>query len=283
MSFNQSITLLSVIRLNRAKVTFTWFMVLVENFLMILLPLFIGFAIDGLLNQNNQPLFLFSLILFVLVLIGVLRRIYDTRVYGDTRVTLASMVERNLRDASVSVRDARLTMSRELVDFIEEDLPLVITAIIQLVTTVVILSTFHIKLAMCVLIAALGMLLVYWMFHQTFTRLNRELNNQKEQQVRVLNNQSLAAIRAHFEALKRCEIKLSDVGALAYGLIFIILFAAVLTNLWIVSTLHDLSVGQIFTIVTYSLEFVEAAVMLPVTLQIMSRLTEIGQRLNQLK
>ena len=48
-----------------------------------------------------------------------------------------------------------------------------------------------------------------------------------------------------------------------------------------VSILTDPTVGQVFSIVTYSLEFVETAVMLPITLQTLSRLMEISQRLNQ--
>ncbi|KLV05176.1 ABC transporter permease [Photobacterium aquae] len=281
MLINQPITLRSVIRLNPVRVIFTWLMVLVENVFMILIPLFIGFAIDGVLKQNMQPLLVFAVILLMLVVIGVGRRFYDTRVYGDIRVTLANVVERNLRDASVSVKDARLSMSRELVDFLEEDLPSLITATVQLVATVIILATFHIKLALCVLAAGFGMLLIYAFFHQSFTRLNGALNDQLEEQVRVLSGHAFAAIRTHFEQLKRCEIKLSDTEALVFGLIFIILFAAVLTNLWMVGSLHDPTVGKVFSIVTYSLEFVETAVMLPITLQTLSRLTEISQRLNQ--
>ncbi|HAS61504.1 MAG TPA: ABC transporter permease [Vibrio sp.] len=280
MLFNQSITLRSVIRLNPVRVMFTWLMVLAENIFLILLPLFIGYAIDGVLKQNMQPLLIFAAILFILVVIAVARRFYDTRVYGGIRVTLGYLVERNLRDQSISIKDARLTMSRELVDFLEEDLPLLISAIVQLIATVVILATFHIKLALCALVAGLAMLLIYGLFHQTFSRLNGALNDQLEQQVRVLSGQPFTAIRAHFECLKRCEIKLSDTEALVYGLIFGVLFTAVLTNLWMVSNLNTPSVGQVFSIVTYSLEFVETAVMLPITLQTLSRLMEISQRLN---
>lgn len=280
MLFNHAITLRFVIRLNPVKVLLTWLMVLVENVFMILLPLFIGFAIDGVLKQNMQPLLIFAVILLGLVVFSVSRRIYDTRVYGGIRVKLANLVERNLRSASVSIKDARLTMSRELVDFLENDLPSLITAVVQLIATVVILATFHPKLALCVLLAGIAMLLIYSLFHQTFSRLNGALNDQLEQQVRVLSGQPFAAIRSHFECIKRCEIKLSDTEALVYGLIFIVLFAAVLTNLWMVGNLADPSVGRVFSIVTYSLEFVESAVMLPIALQTLSRLIEISQRLS---
>ncbi|MBG0758424.1 ABC transporter permease [Vibrio cidicii] len=281
MLFRYPITLRLVIKLSLKRVALTWLIVLAENVLMMLLPLFIGFAIDGLLEQNLRPLLTLGFILFALVVISVARRVYDTRVYGAIRVRLAKLVARNLRAVPISVKDARLTMSRELVDFLEQHLPAVITALVQLLATLVILASFHFTLALCVLAAGLAMLLLYTLFHRTFTRLNATLNDQLEQQVGVLDGRSFAAIRAHFERLKQCEIKLSDTEALVYGLIFIALFSSVVANLWLVSHLPAPTAGQVFAVVTYSLEFVETAVMLPITLQTLSRLEEISQRLNQ--
>jgi NADH:ubiquinone oxidoreductase subunit K len=76
-------------------------------------------------------------------------------------------------------------------------------------------------------------------------------------------------------------VKLSDTEAIVYGFIFTLLFSAVLGNLWLVSYMDSPTPGQVFSIVTYSLEFVETAVLLPITLQTLSRLGEISQRLNQ--
>ncbi|MBE4591905.1 ABC transporter permease [Vibrio navarrensis] len=280
MPLKHPISLGTVIRFHPLKVAVTWLMVLAENVMLVLLPLFIGYAIDGVLNQHYPPLMLLALLLLVLVLISVARRFYDTRVYGSIRVKLANLVERNLRDLPISTKDARLTMSRELVDFLEKDLPSLLTAVVQLVATLVILSTFHASLALCMLFSGLLMLVIYGAFHRTFTQLNGQFNDQVEQQVKLLSGVRLSALRGHFERLKQCEIKLSDTEAVVYGLIFTTLFGAVIANLWMVSLLVEPTAGQVFSIVTYSLEFVETAVMLPITLQTLSRLTEISQRLN---
>ena len=81
------------------------------------------------------------------------------------------------------------------------------------------------------------MLVIYGVFHRTFTRLNGQFNDQVEQQVQLLSGVRLSALRWHFERLKQCEIKLSDTEAVVYGLIFIVLFGAVIGNLWMVSQL----------------------------------------------
>ncbi|QTL34736.1 ABC transporter six-transmembrane domain-containing protein [Pseudoalteromonas viridis] len=281
MNLHNSISFGAIIRTSPVKILLTWTMVILENILLILLPLFIGYAIDGVLEQSLTPLIWFACVLLALVVVSVLRRFYDTRVFGALRVKLAEMLAFRLRAAPVSVKDARLTMSRELVDFLENDLPGVFTAVIQLIATVVILAAFHIYLAFSVVFAAGLMCLIYGLFHDRFTHLNSKLNDQLEQQVWVLSHRPLVAVSEHFERLKRCEIRLSDTEAWVYGLIFLVLFIAVLSNLWMVQLIPDISVGQVFSIVTYSLEFVDTAIMLPITLQTLSRLSEISKRLNQ--
>lgn len=78
-------TLLSVFRW---RVGITWFLILSETALTVLIPLFIGFAIDGLLSGQFQPFVHLGAVMVALTLIGVIRRIYDTRVYGTIRVEL---------------------------------------------------------------------------------------------------------------------------------------------------------------------------------------------------
>ncbi|MDK1285965.1 ABC transporter six-transmembrane domain-containing protein [Pseudoalteromonas umbrosa] len=281
MSNQNSISLFSVVRLSPIKVALTWLMVIAENILLILLPLLIGYAIDGVLSKDFQPLVVFAACLFGLVVVSVIRRLYDTRVYGNIRVKLAETVAHNLRGADISAKNARLVMSRELVDFLENDLPALMTAGIQLVSIVIILATFHSYFALSVLAASCAMLMVYGFCHGTFKRLNGKLNDQTEQQVHILSHKPFAALSAHLEKLKKHEIALSDTEALVYGLIFSLLFVSVLGNLWLVNMLPNPSTGDVFSILTYSLEFVDTAIMLPVTLQVLSRLDEITQRLNR--
>ena len=58
------------------------------------------------------------------------------------------------------------------------------------------------------------------------------------------------------------------------------MFAFVLTNLWVASTIAGVTAGTIFAILSYSWELVESGATLPATLQQWSRLAEIKGRLN---
>lgn len=288
MSAYPEFTISSILRNYKAKVVTTWLLVALENVFTVLTPLFIGYAIDDLLNGEVQALYGLAVLFTLLTIVAVGRRFYDTRAYGEIRVDIGEEVDKQMREIdssaeNVSVRNARLDMSRELVDFLENDVPPLMTAIIQLIASVIILAAFHIKLGISAVVAGVVMLAIYAQFHGYFVRLNGMLNTRMEQQVTILSQVPFRGIRRHLERIKRREILISDAEAIVYGLIFLVLFAFVTMNLWLSTLVSSPTAGQIFSVVSYSLEFLEAAVMLPITLQTFSRLTEISERLNNIK
>lgn len=280
MPVTTEFTVRSILKHHKRKIAITWLMVALENALTVLLPLFIGFTIDGLLKNNVTDLYFLTALLVLIIVISVARNFYDTRIYGAIRVEVGAAVDNQMCHHLLSVRNARLNMSRELVDFLENDIPPLMTAVIQLIASVIILTFFHLNFGVSALIASAIMLMVYTLFHDCFIRLNHSLNNQTERQVTVLSRNLLNGVRHHLERIKRREVMISDAEAILYGLIFLVLFGFVITNLWLSARLSSPTAGQIFSVVTYSLEFLEAAVMLPITLQTLSRLSEISQRLN---
>ncbi|MGR5127969.1 ABC transporter six-transmembrane domain-containing protein [Photobacterium swingsii] len=284
MAKTSTITLSSILTNHKRQVGATWLMVIIENVLMALLPLFIGYSIDSLMTksdaQQTHDVYVLAGLLTGLIAVSIVRRLYDTRIYGGIRIEIGLQTHAQLAQHPVATRNARLDMSRELVDFLEDELPPLLTAAIQLSVSIIILANFNQWLGVSAVAAGCIMLLIYSAFHQHFIRLNAALNTQMERQVKVLTLMPLGALRVHLEKLNSREIHLSDTEAYVYGLIFLVLFGFVITNLLLTTQVTDPSAGELFSIVTYSLEFVEAAILLPITLQTFSRLSEISQRLN---
>ncbi|WP_170429839.1 ABC transporter six-transmembrane domain-containing protein [Ruegeria arenilitoris] len=269
-------TLLSVFRW---RVGLTWFLILAETALTVLIPLFIGFAIDGLLSEKFQPFVYLGTLMVALTLIGVIRRIYDTRVYGTIRVELGRAIAARFSNLPISSLNARIGMGRELADFLEEILPSAISGIVQFVVSAILLFYFSPALALSACGVLVGMMSVYALFHSTFWQWNRALNEQMEHQVNVLEQRRERPVLVHLKKLRRSEVKLSDTEAILYGVIFALLIGLILFNLWFATQNLDATPGMIFSIVSYSWEFAEAALTLPVTLQSWSRLSEITTRL----
>ncbi len=262
------------------RTSLTWAITLVETALLAALPLLIGRSIDGLLTDEWRPFAYLIGAVFLLLTVAVGRRVYDTRVYGSMRAALGSAIVERAQGQPVSAVNARLTMGRELVDFLEEELPLVLTATIQVIASVVILFSFDRALALSAGAATATLLLVYGASAPRFFRLNRDLNAQAEEQVTRIESGVMEAVRAHLLSIRRHEVRLSDTESIVYGLIFGLLMAMLAFNLWFAATRTDASPGEIFSIVTYSYEFMESAVALPIALQSLTRIAEITERIN---
>ncbi|MFC3119788.1 ABC transporter six-transmembrane domain-containing protein [Jhaorihella thermophila] len=169
----------------------TWAMTLMEIALFALIPLLIGRAIDGLTGGDTAAFVQLAVALAVLILLGTLRRVFDTRAYGVMRVELGKDLARRSSDLPVSRLSARLGMGRELVDFLETELPEAMTALFRTFAAVVILFGFHPALAGTAAAAALVTLTIYGLAHGRFYRLNRALNEEAERQVQVLEGRSI--------------------------------------------------------------------------------------------
>ncbi|MEM7068907.1 MAG: ABC transporter six-transmembrane domain-containing protein [Pseudomonadota bacterium] len=263
------------------KISITWGLTLIETALFALVPLLIGYSIDGLLNGDTGDFINLLATLGALLIVAVARRVYDTRAYGTMRVELGkTLTERSARK-SVSVVNAQVLMGRELVDFLEKEAPQAMTAFIQVIFSVAILFSFHGVLAASAAAAAIVTIILYSLFARRFFRLNGALNSQTEKQVGSLESREPKRIALHFMKLRKQEVRLSDTESVVYGLIFLVLLSMLSFNLWFAATQSGASPGEIFSIVTYSYEFVESAVAMPMLLQSLTRLQEITERINK--
>lgn len=271
----------SLLRAFWGRIALTWLLLTVETVLFALIPLLIGRAIDGLLTGDPGSFVNLLAVMAVLLLVAIARRLWDTRAYGTVRAELGRAQAARAGAAPVSVTNARVTMGRELVDFLELTAPETATAVVQMLAAVIVLLSFSPILAGAAGGAAIVMTLIYWAFSGHFFRVNGDLNDVAEGQVTALNDGSPKAVAAHFLSLRRQEVRLSDIESLVYGLIFAVLIAMLAFNLWYAATRAEATPGEIFSIVTYSLEFLQASVALPYALQNLTRLQEITARINR--
>ncbi|MCV6626686.1 MAG: ABC transporter six-transmembrane domain-containing protein [Cellvibrionaceae bacterium] len=270
-----------IFRQFRWRIAITWLLVLLENTLMALIPLFLGRAIDALLSGQLYALWETAGVMLTLVAVASARQTYDTRSFGSMRVRFGAELVKRLQHRPVSQLNARLDMSREMVDFLEGYVPELLTAVVQVIVSIVVLWHFDSRLGLSALGVIVALSAIYALFHQRFYLLNRDLNAQMEQQVSVLEQRRSSSVLSHLKRLRHCEVRLSDTEALLYALIFIAMFAFLLINLWLASSIAAITAGVIFSILSYSWELVESGITLPVVLQQWSRLSEIRERLNQ--
>ncbi|MEM1052256.1 MAG: ABC transporter six-transmembrane domain-containing protein [Pseudomonadota bacterium] len=263
------------------KISVTWGLVLVETLLLATLPLLLGRSIDGLIADDSAAFWAMIGAMAGLVVVGVARRAYDTRAYGTIRVEFGEATTRHGSQQAVSTTNARLDMSRELVDFLEDEAPLLGIALVHAAVAMVYLLAFHWALGLAAILGAVLSTGLYSLFAKRFFNLNAALNTQTEKQVSVLETKRLSSLREHLNRLRQHRVHLSDLEAIVYGLIFTGLLSMLAFNLWFTTTQTAASAGQVFAVVVYSYEFLESSLTLPMILQSITRLSEITDRINR--
>lgn len=261
----------------------TWFLVVSEAGLILMFPLMMGTAIDELLQQVYDGLYLLGIVGILTVLVGSTRRFYDTRVYSRIYSSAAEQIVEQERDrnAGVSAISARTGMATELVEFLENSFPAMIDCVIGLSGALVMIWFLQAKVfAGC--LAATGVVVAIYSLtrHKTYA-LNHGANDETERRVDVLSNGTTAEVSVHFRHVMRWNIRLSDLETVNYSVSWLAMIAVLLFA--VVATIQSgvSAQGKVLSILMYVFGYIESVVALPLFYQQFVRLQEISHRLTR--
>ncbi|MEM1111835.1 MAG: ABC transporter six-transmembrane domain-containing protein [Pseudomonadota bacterium] len=277
-----SLSLQSIFLRFKWRISLTLSLVILETLLALLYPLFIGWAINGLLDDSFDGIYWLAGLGVASVLMGVARRFYDTRIYSHIyRIITPEMVAREkAKGQPVSKIAARSSLLTELVEFFENALPEVIEAIVGLVGVLIILSTINLSVFLASL-ALLALVVIIYLFTGKLNyRLNAGYNNELEHQVDAIRQADMRQVHRHFRRLMRWNIKLSDLETVTYlvlwmGVVGLFVYAPVAA---IDGGIVDY--GLIVALLMYVFDFIEKVSALPLYVQQLIRLKEIANRIS---
>lgn len=277
----KELTLSAIYQRFKGKVIATISLLVFENLLLISLPFLLGLAIDGLLNGQQKYLIVLACMLALVTLLGTLRRFYDTRAYSKITATLAKETAENqlAQGQSLSKTNTRVEMVSELVEFFEYELVESINALIKLAGALIMLAYFHVHLLYVALASTLAIVSIYLISSKHYMHFNKAYNDQHEKQVDVLTAQKNRTFKQHFMTLAKFKIKLSDLEALNFAWVFIFISLLIVINLMIAAQVTDMTTGGLFSVLSYTWEFAEVAIVLPLAYQQWIRSKEISTRI----
>ena len=270
-------TLAGIWETYRLKIAGTMSLLTVERMLGVAVPFVLGLAINDLIAGQMRGVWMLVGLEVAAIIIGTLRRLYDTRVYAGIYTDIADRTAQNA-DIDVSRRAARLGLARELVDFFEWELPELLVALIGII------GAFAMLLYMLPLIGALSIivgLVVFTIFVISRGRmfsLNKLLNNELERQVTMLESAREFSRRRHLSRLARWRIHLSDLEATNFAIAELFLSALIIGAV-VVTVRAGLTVGEVFAVMTYLIGLAQNLIILPWTYQQSIRAGEIGGRI----
>lgn len=276
------ITLQSLAVRFKWQILLTNLMVFLESILGVLIPLFIGLAINDLLDQSLRGVIYLIVVSLSSVAVGSIRRVYDTRAYSRIyRIVAPEMVaNEQQKDSSVSKIIARTSLLDEIVDFLEWSVPAVVGAAVYLIAILVIIANLNLNVFFASLALLLLVLTVYAMTGKINFKLNENYNDQLENEVNVLETRDHGLIKNYYRVLMQWNIKLADLGTFNYLMVMLGTTALLVYTPVAVIRGGIEYYGLVFSAVLYVFEFIAALIELPDHIEQVIRLNEISSRLS---
>lgn len=267
----------------RGRLGLTYGMSLTEQLLGLLMPLAIGNAINGLLAHDYEPLALFVGLWLLVALLTVGRKMYDTRVFMSIYAVLVTRVieQQRAAGATTSKLVARSTLIREMVDFLERDVPDIFSLVIEFIGSLVMLMLFDWHIASAALLMLIPVLLLNAWLWKPVNRLNRSINNNLEHRGNLIHQGSMPRLHKHFRFMRFLRVRTSDLEARTWGLIELFVVAATIYVFVFTARHPGIEAGTIFSIVTYFWNFQGSLDRLPVLMQSVSRVKDILRRVRE--
>jgi len=264
------------------QISGTFALLTVENVLGVAEPLVLGIAINRLVEQDWTGLAWLAALELTFIIVGIVRRMYDTRVYTRIYAKVGSdlVAREQAKGSPITQVNARADLIKEVVDFFEQILPLSLTAGFTLIGSLVMIAFLDFRVFVVATVATVLTGLVFWIASKRIHTLNKALNNQYERQIEVFERMRASSRDRHFRRLAMWQVRLSDLESLNFGLTYLFLIAAMLFGIYDAVTRLDAPIGTVFALMTYLFQFVQSVVALPITYQQGIRTSEITQRVS---
>lgn len=260
------------------RIALTLSLIVLEAVGWVLFPLVIGRAIDGVLAGSQHGLFELAGLGFVAMGIAITRQIVDSRAYARIYARLGEELIGSHSESTTSTKTARLGMLRETVEFFENSVPALVRSLIELGGPILILSALS-RPVFYGCLTVLGVtVVVYALTGRMTTRYNRELNDEHERQVDAVESGDAPRIGRHLREMMRWNIKLSDLEAGTFGVVWLFLIGLLVYSIAVTAE-NTVAYGAVFAIVMYVFQFTESVTSLPLYYQQWLRLREISGRL----
>ena len=123
-----------IARANPGRLAATFSLVALENVLFLAYPLMAGFAVDAILQKDTLAATSYAAIVLAFWAVGAARRALDTRTFTRMYANLAVgvVLDQRSRSQDTSTSAARVVLAREFIDFFEQHVPMIATAVVSL-------------------------------------------------------------------------------------------------------------------------------------------------------
>lgn len=265
---------------HRRKLITTFSLVGLDNLLLLVYPVFGGWAINAVMEGKVWQAMLYGVVVLLMWIIGAARRAADTRTFTQiyTEIAVPVVLEQRKREVPHSAITARVALSREFVSFFEEHLPIAATSLVSIfgACMMLLILEFWVGVLAVAILALFLWLLPH--FAAISENLYFRLNNRLERDNHLIRNGNERQLYRHYGWVAKLRVLISNREALGYlsiGIAMSVLFGFAFIHM----TLKGYgSAGHIYSVSTYLWMFAMSLDDVPRLVEQYSNLKDIGQR-----
>ena len=267
-------------QIHRRKLITTFSLVGLDNLLLLVYPVFGGWAINAVMDGNVWQAMLYGVVVLLMWIIGAARRAADTRTFTQiyTEIAVPVVLEQRKREVPHSAITARVALSREFVSFFEEQLPIAATSLVSIFGACMMLLILEFWVG----VLAVAMLALFLWLLPRFAAISENLyfrlNNRLERDNHLIRDGNERQLYRHYGWVAKLRVLISNREALGYltiGMAMSVLFGFAFIHM----TLKGYgSAGHIYSVSTYLWMFAMSLDDVPRLVEQYSNLKDIGQR-----
>ncbi|OHQ11052.1 ABC transporter six-transmembrane domain-containing protein [Neisseria sp. HMSC064F03] len=267
-------------QIHRRKLITTFSLVGLDNLLLLVYPVFGGWAINAVMDGNVWQAMLYGVVVLLMWIIGAARRAADTRTFTQiyTEIAVPVVLEQRKREVPHSAITARVALSREFVSFFEEHLPIAATSLVSIFGACMMLLILEFWVG----VLAVAMLALFLWLLPRFAAISENLyfrlNNRLERDNHLIRDGNERQLYRHYGWVAKLRVLISNREALGYltiGMAMSVLFGFAFIHM----TLKGYgSAGHIYSVSTYLWMFAMSLDDVPRLVEQYSNLKDIGQR-----
>jgi len=269
------------VRAMRFRIGFTYMLTLAEIVFELLYPWAIGLAINGLIGSDPWALSWLAGVWAAHIVVGGARQAYDTRLFSKLSAAIATELSFTQRASGemVSAVSARAVMVEEVRDFLEFEVPYLLTLVLGLFGGMAMIYLYDIPSGLIMTALLIPVTAIFVRLGKVSLRLHRVYNDQSERQVTAIERAKRSSLRTHFLRLANLRIRLSDREVVSWtGTEALALVATCLILLQLAAQ-PEISAGELFAALTYVLIVVDNIDEVPEGVQKLAQLIDIRDRL----
>ena len=254
----------------------------IAQMLFLVEPYVLGKMIDGLLHREYFWLFCFIGIAIVENLFIYKRMVFDTKVYTKiyNNIVFKYLKKENYVNSSSTM--ARVEMSNNIINFLENDMHYYIYAIISIVGTLFFIFLENPMTGFTVLSCIIPICFIVYVLYKKIGQSTRLKHTYEEQKIDILSEGNQLNIETFFKRKRKLLIHSSTLQGKNWTALnvtkttFLILALIVFT-----STGINLSQGETVAMFAYINQFVISLMSIPMGVEIFTRIKDVVNRIKE--